>query len=79
MSVINPATNTVTATIAVGDFPLGGAVNPVTGALYVTMCGAGRTSVISGGWTGHRSIPFRTWSGHALTARTYQAIGMAKR
>lgn len=52
MTVINARTSTVTATIPVGSFPIGIAVNPLTGTVYVTSGVTnhyhGGVSVISG-------------------------------
>jgi DNA-binding beta-propeller fold protein YncE len=47
VSVINAATRTVTATIPVGSYPDGVAVNPATHTAYVASSGAGTVSVIS--------------------------------
>ncbi|CKT21214.1 Conserved protein of uncharacterised function PE-PGRS family protein [Mycobacterium tuberculosis] len=48
VSVINPATNTVTGSpIPVGLDPTGVAVNPVTGEVYVTNFAGDTVSVIS--------------------------------
>ncbi|WP_459561292.1 YncE family protein [Mycobacterium kiyosense] len=47
VSVINPTTNTVTATIPVGSSPYGVAIDPVTGAVYVANFQSGTVSVIS--------------------------------
>ena len=50
VSVINPATNTVTATIPVGTEPHGVAVSPTgpyAGDIYVTNYGGGTVSVIN--------------------------------
>jgi DNA-binding beta-propeller fold protein YncE len=47
VSVINRRTHAVTATITVGSIPVGIAVNPVTGAVYVANNGSGNVSVIS--------------------------------
>lgn len=46
MSVINSATNTVTATIPVGSLPQGVAVTPDTSHVYVTNVGSDTVSVI---------------------------------
>ena len=46
MSVIDAATNTVTATIPVGSGPGGVAVDPAAGTVYVTNADAGTVSVI---------------------------------
>jgi YVTN family beta-propeller protein len=46
VSVIDEATNTVTANIAVGSGPTGVAVNPATNTAYVTNYGSGTVSVI---------------------------------
>src|SRR5690348_14355229 len=48
VSVINGATNTVTATITVGSSPEGVAVNPTTDTSYVTNFNDGTVSVING-------------------------------
>ena len=45
--MINPTTNTVTATIPVGSDPQGVAVSPETGDVYVTNFGDGTVSVIN--------------------------------
>ncbi len=48
VSVIDPATNTVTGSpITVGASPLGVAVNPVTGEVYVTNFAGDTVSVTS--------------------------------
>ena len=47
MSVIDPTTNTVTATITVGHDPNGVAVDPGTGDVYVANTGSGTVSVLS--------------------------------
>ena len=47
MSVINAATNAVTATIPVGTGPDAVAMNPATGTGYVTNSGGNTVSVIS--------------------------------
>jgi YVTN family beta-propeller protein len=47
VSVIDAATNTVTATIAVGTDPQGVAVDPAAGTVYVANSGAGTVSVIN--------------------------------
>ena len=47
VSVINPATNTVVATIAVGDGPFGVAINPTNGLVYVTNVRSNTVSVVS--------------------------------
>jgi YVTN family beta-propeller protein len=46
VSVINPATNAVTATIPVGSEPVGVAVNQLTGKIYVTNTLSNTVSVI---------------------------------
>ena len=46
VSVINPTTNTVVATIPVGESPFGVAVNPANGLVYVTNAGSNTVSVI---------------------------------
>jgi YVTN family beta-propeller protein len=46
VSVIATATNTVTATIAVGDVPIGVAVAPDSSKVYVTNFGSNTVSVI---------------------------------
>ena len=48
VSVISGRTNAVTATIRVGNGPVGVAVSPLTGAIYVTNIGDVTVSVISG-------------------------------
>jgi YVTN family beta-propeller protein len=48
VSVINTATDTVTATIGVGDSPYGVAVSPTTGDVYVTNLLSDTVSVLSG-------------------------------
>jgi YVTN family beta-propeller protein len=48
VSVINGATNEVTATVHVGTAPLGLAVNPTTNRIYVANNGANTVSVIDG-------------------------------
>ena len=48
VSVIDGATNTVTATIPVGTGPIGVAVNPSTNTVYVANSPAGTLSVING-------------------------------
>ena len=45
VSVINPATEQVIATIDVGHFPFGVAVSPVTGDIYVANDGSDSVSV----------------------------------
>ncbi len=47
MSAIDEATNTVTATIAVGGLPSGVAVDPTTGTVYVTNSGDNTVSAIN--------------------------------
>jgi YVTN family beta-propeller protein len=47
VSVIDPATNSVVATLAVGKRPSGVAINPAGTAVYVTNSGGGTVSVIS--------------------------------
>ena len=47
VSVINEATNAVTATIPVGYGPYGVAVDPAAGTVYVTNDGDGTVSVIN--------------------------------
>ena len=49
VSVINPATNTVTATLTVGSDPVGVAVSPTSGYAYVANQLGNTISVISGG------------------------------
>lgn len=49
VSVINPVTNAVTATISVGNQPVGVAVNPFTGTIYVTNSLSNTVSVITPG------------------------------
>jgi YVTN family beta-propeller protein len=56
VSVINPATNTVIATIGVGDTPDGLAVSP-TGDIYVTDQESGTVSVINPTGTVDATIP----------------------
>ena len=46
-SVFATATNTVTATIAVGGGPLGGAVSPDGGTVYFANAGSNTVSVIA--------------------------------
>ena len=47
-SVINPATNTVVATIPVlAEGPVGVAINPTNGLVYVTNFGSNTVSVVS--------------------------------
>jgi DNA-binding beta-propeller fold protein YncE len=46
--VISGQTNTVTATIPVGNGPVGVAVNPLTGAVYTANVGDDTVSVIFG-------------------------------
>ena len=48
MSVIDGATNTVTATVTVGADPDGVAVDGTTDTIYVTNYGSGTVSVIDG-------------------------------
>jgi YVTN family beta-propeller protein len=48
VSVIDEASNTVTATIAVGSLPSAVAVDPAAGTVYVTNYGSGTASVIDG-------------------------------
>jgi YVTN family beta-propeller protein len=48
VSVISGRGNTVTATIPVGNGPVGVAVNPLTGAVYTANIGDATVSVISG-------------------------------
>jgi YVTN family beta-propeller protein len=48
VSVISGRTGTVTATIPVGNGPVGVAVNPLTGAVYIASIGDSTVSVISG-------------------------------
>jgi YVTN family beta-propeller protein len=48
VSVINGATNTVVATVTVGNEPDAIAVNSATNQIYVTNHGSGTMSVISG-------------------------------
>jgi DNA-binding beta-propeller fold protein YncE len=48
VSVISGRTGAVTATIAVGNGPVGVAVNPLTGDVYTASIGDGTVSVISG-------------------------------
>ena len=48
ISVIDGATNEVTATIDVGSFPSGIAVNSTTNTVYVTNPGSNTISVIDG-------------------------------
>ena len=47
MSVINGATNSVTANVAVGTDPIGVAVDEADEAVYVTNYGSGTVSVIN--------------------------------
>ncbi len=47
VSVINPATNTVVATIPVGGGPNGVAINPTNGLVYVTNDDSNTVSVVS--------------------------------
>ena len=47
VSVIDPATNTVVATIPVGDSPYGVAINPTNGLVYVTNVHSNTVSVVS--------------------------------
>ncbi|MSQ02454.1 MAG: YncE family protein, partial [Myxococcales bacterium] len=47
VSVINTATNTVTATIAVGSKPEAAAVSPDGSTAYITNAGSNSVSVIS--------------------------------
>ena len=47
VSVINGATNTVTAKVPVGNFPHGVAVNIQTGLIYVTNAADNTVSVIT--------------------------------
>jgi YVTN family beta-propeller protein len=48
ISVIDGATNTISATITVGAYPNGVVVNPSTNTIYVANSGAGTVSVING-------------------------------
>jgi DNA-binding beta-propeller fold protein YncE len=48
VSVISGRRNKVTATIPVGNGPVGVAVNPLTGAVYTANIGDATVSVISG-------------------------------
>ena len=48
VSVIDGASNTVVATVAVGNNPGGVAVNPNTNRIYVANSGSGNVSVIDG-------------------------------
>jgi YVTN family beta-propeller protein len=48
VSVISGRTGTVTATIPVGNGPVGVAVNPPAGAIYIASIGDSTVSVISG-------------------------------
>jgi len=48
VSVINQASNLVTATIPVGSWPAGVAVNPLTNTIYVTNYGGPSLSIING-------------------------------
>ena len=48
VSVIDGASNTVVATVAVGSGPYGVAVNPNTNRIYVTNAGSDNVSVIDG-------------------------------
>jgi DNA-binding beta-propeller fold protein YncE len=48
VSVISGGTNTVAATIPVGNGPVAVAVNPLTGAVYTVNMGDDTVSVISG-------------------------------
>ena len=48
VSVISGQTNTITATIPVGNGPVGVAVNPLTGAVYTANVGDDTVSVIFG-------------------------------
>jgi YVTN family beta-propeller protein len=47
VSVINGQTNTVTATVAAGNAPLGVAANPKTNTSYVANAGDGTVSVLT--------------------------------
>ncbi|WP_246398560.1 YncE family protein [Mycobacterium vicinigordonae] len=47
VSVINPATNTVTATIGIGGNPVWAAVDPSTGDIFVTNSVNGTVTMIS--------------------------------
>ncbi len=48
VSVIDGATNRVTATVGVGNFPIGVDVNPITNVIYVANASGGSVSVIDG-------------------------------
>ena len=47
VSVINPKTNAVVATIPVGNGPYGVAINPTNGLVYVANAGSNTVSVIN--------------------------------